>query len=210
LPFTVEQGDQDGSNISMTVSIPTLRSLKGLEKLDIGTLIIGQATIYKTVARVIPSKLTTLKGMPHVQKHLVLTTPLLTSLEGLNADVDAKLEIHLVANSKLTMLEHAAVKSIKLIGLQQALRFSHKLPQTVTKLDLTSFVFSTGLPWYVLIPKHVDVELYNNHIGVSRMVLPEELERKLIAMQKAGGTRANMFEIQQDLIEAGFDELAEI
>lgn len=200
LPFRVIPG---GPANVLQIDLPTLTSFKGLEGLTV-------ERIDFCMTSTAPSKLQSLKGMPKTTKLLKLQTPKLTSLEGLNLQ-DSKSVLELRNCSALKNLEHATAEKIRLVGEQHELRLNKPWSDSLKTLDLEYFNISTGLPWLVMIPKHVDVLLRSSTKSkLTNTKLPREIEDKIIRIQRAGGTRADVFEIQQDLIEAGLDDLAEL
>ena len=209
LPFKFEASDYD---INLKVVMPTLRSLHGMETLAVSNLEITQVNSKRQgpygQQSVVVNKLTTLKGMPKVDKTLRLSNlPELKSLEGLDL-IGGEVEFIMYGCPQILNLEHVnGVSKIQLMECKN-ISFQH-FPKDCTALDIEYLTITRCLPWYITIPptckiKHSD----SNPFGLG---LPPEIFNKLFEYQQEGkSSRVHLLEIQTDLIDADFDHLAEL
>ena len=200
LPFKFEASDYD---VRLYVMVPTLRSLHGMEALEIGELEVGSVS---TTKKIVTSKLTTLKGMPKVSRKVKLKNlPELKSLEGLN--VDDGFELSLYKCPQIQNLELArGARKIQLYDCEN-LTFQH-FPESCEHLDLEYFTITRGLPWYITIPYACKIKHSSVPFGLT---LPPEILKKLIEYQQNGkNSKVDLLEIQTDLIDADLDHLAEL
>lgn len=205
LPFTVEACEPAVG----TIELGTITSLKGLEKVTVGKFAINRylkpSRSYNAAET--RSKLRSVEHCPLVTDQLEINSCIeLTSLKGLRLGEGATLklsELH-----KLTSLEGAEnAREIMISGCNSV--SLKNFPKSCTRLDIEYNKIKRGMPWFVLIPSTCTIKSsYDYTFGND---VPRELYVKMCKLQESGSaTRRDMLEIQQDLIEAGLDELAEI
>lgn len=214
LPFKFKEGVYP--NATLRVSVPTLRTFKGLEKLSVDNFVIGstsgQATDSIGTKKVIPSKITSLAHMPQVTGHVDLYHMLeLKTLEGLNVSGNAS-DTRLMLYNLPLISSLAPAKNITKIVLQECENLTFKdFPADCTKLDIRYITIKRGAPWFITIPKHCTVQLDDINVLFAPHKIPEALAAKLIRYQREGlNSKAKMLEIQADLVDADLDDLAEL
>lgn len=206
LPFKFAKNSQEQPAI-LKVIVPTLRTLAGMEELELFKLIINPLTKPKQFepATVVGSKLETLVGMPKVYGKLeIRNASVLKSLTGLTQP-PTTLDL-----SECPMLESlAGAEGVKKVILSGMPKLSLKdFPKSCSELNINHFHIERGLPWIIKIPHHCRI-LFDSYTfdGV-----PKEILTKIFDYRQLGNSSTvAMLEIQADLIDAGVaDELAEI
>lgn len=209
LPFKFEATSTD---VTMKVYLPTLKSFHGMEALTVRSFEVGRVSTKDKVGqdKHLSSTATSLAGMPTVTEKTVLNSMLkLENLDGLKL-VAGMLELNycpLVPD----LANAAGASKIVLSGCEN-LSLQH-FPHSCQELNISYQTFKRGLPWYITIPPSCKVTLStSNHLApFAGNELPLDLAQKIIDYQLAGkSSRTHLLEIQADLIDADFDELAEL
>lgn len=211
LPFKFEPCSED---VILQIAIPTLRTLHGLEGLEVQDFVIGrvlQKNHRSGNQEIVHSKLTTLKGMPKTAGKVSLSNmPELKSLEGLNAVEGFSLSIY-ECQQLTSLAEATGVKKLQLMGCNK-LSFQG-FPQSCEHLDMEYLTLTRCLPWFITIPKTCKLKMSTHPHGqpFCGLTLPEDLVKKLLDYQEQGkNSNTNLLEIQTALIDADLDDLAEL
>lgn len=217
LPFSVINTNELPA-VDLSVALPTLRTLKGLSNLEVRALLVNSVNERQANSfdrpKPLSLKLETLEGMPRVTKRFDLShAPLIKTLAGARLAEGVAVSLNHLTNLE-TLAGLDGVKTLKLDnsgGVKSKLMLKH-VPSSLQELDLTYFIFHSGMALFAGVPQRVDVKLDN---GLRYMkngsieVVPANVAKRLLAIREKDQGTKGILEAQQLLIDSDLDDLAD-